>query len=104
MLNVKVPGTSSGLLINHTLNMSCKSVNIGEATAIPYKVNGQWFFLFHSLQGSCMVDFAVLLHHTGSFWVSKSILPVDFETNSLNPIGNEPVTSVGYVVLVVTIC
>jgi hypothetical protein len=51
-----------------------------------------------------MVDFAVLLHHTGSFWVSKSILPVDFETNSLNPIGNERVTSVGYVVLVVTIC
>ena len=104
LLNVKVPGTSSCLLINHTLKMFCKSVNIGDATAIPDQVNGQCFLLLHSLQGSCIVDSLVVLPHTGRFLVSKSLCPVDFETNSLNPNGKEPVTIVGYVLVVVTEC
>ena len=102
--NIQVPGTSSCLLIDHTLRMYCTSVIIGEAAAIPYQVNGQCFFLFHSLQGSCIVDSSLVLHHTGRFLVSRSICPVDFETNNLNPNGNEPVTFVGYTLLVVTKC
>ena len=90
----KLPGTCSCLLIDQTLRTYCKSVIIGEATAIPYQVNGQCFSLFYSLQEPCIIHPFLVLPHTGRVLIPKFTCPVDFEINNLNRNGNEPVAIV----------